>query len=122
MRRGETPDSSPGKLLPRQARADFSPPAQVVNHHASERPRALEVHIEELVLHGFAPADRSRIGAAVERELGRLLAQTGLPPAFIQGMDRRERVDGGAFTAGPGAGADAIGARIAQAVYRGLAR
>ena len=35
----------------------------------------LNLHIEELVLHGFAPGDRYRIGEAVQQELTRLFAE-----------------------------------------------
>lgn len=38
----------------------------------------VELHIEQLVLHGFAPSDRYRIGAAIQQELARLLAQQGI--------------------------------------------
>jgi hypothetical protein len=38
----------------------------------------IEVHIAELVLHGFAPGDRRGVADALEAELGRLLAARGL--------------------------------------------
>lgn len=44
----------------------------------NDHPSPVELHIEELVLHGFAPHDRHRIGDAVERELHRLLAERGI--------------------------------------------
>jgi hypothetical protein len=38
------------------------------------KPRpSINLHIEELVLHGFAPGDRHRISEAVEQELTRLI-------------------------------------------------
>lgn len=76
----------------------------------------VELHIEELVLHGFSPSDRYRIAAAVERELSRLLAEQGTPPTLARGGDIGH-LDGGSFGAKPGAGPEAIGARVAQAVY-----
>ena len=79
----------------------------------------VELHIEELVLHGFSPGDRYRIGAAVERELSRLLAEQGTPPTLARGGDIGH-LDGGSFEAKPGAGVEAIGARVAQAVYGAL--
>jgi hypothetical protein len=121
VQRGETPDRSLRTLIAGQARTEIRPTVRAENHHVPQRSRSLELHIDQLVLHGFAAVDRSRIGAAVERELGRLLAQTDLRSAIGQWTDR-ERIDGGAFTAAPGEGADAIGTRIAQAVYKGLAR
>ena len=68
---------------------------------------SVEVHIDELVLHGFAPGDRRGIGDAVERELARLLAARGLPvPGADVGVAR--------VSAGPAA---PTGGAIAEAVY-----
>lgn len=82
-------------------------------------PAALELHIEELVLHGFAPADRFRIGDAVERELTRLLAEKGM-----HGIGRNsvvvEKLDGGSFKVVPGARPHMIGGQVAQAVHQQL--
>jgi hypothetical protein len=80
---------------------------------------ALDLRIDELVLHGFAPSDRDALAAAVERELTRLLADEGLPAGLPS--TERFRVDGGAFTVRDGAGPDAVGAQVARAVYQGLA-
>ncbi len=84
-------------------------------------PRAIELHIDELVLHGFSPADRLRIGAALEGELARLLAESGIPPelARVSGI---ERVDGGQLELSAGASARDLGAGIAHAVYGSLGR
>ena len=79
---------------------------------------AVRVHIEELVLDGFAPSDRYRIGEAVERELARVLAERGVPPSFLAGSEHA-RLDGGAFDLTPGLAPEAIGDRIAQSVYGG---
>ena len=81
----------------------------------------VELHIEELVLHGFAPADRYRIGAGLERELARLFAAGGVPPLFETSLEV-ERLDGGAFQTSSGARAERIGAQTAQAVYGELRR
>ncbi len=81
----------------------------------------IDLHIEELVLEGFRAADRHRIGAAVERELARLLTERGLPPGLAQGADLA-RLDGGGFEAKPGARPEAVGAQVAGAVYGGLKR
>jgi hypothetical protein len=81
----------------------------------------IDLHIEELVLEGFRPTDRHRIGAAVESELARLLAERGLPPGLAQGADL-PRLDVGSFTAKPGARPEAMGAQVAGAVYGGLKR
>ncbi len=81
----------------------------------------LELHIDELVLHGFAPADRYRIAEAVRAELTRLLTEQGIPPSWLQGGEVA-RLDGGRFDVAPGLKADGIGAQIAQTLYGGLSR
>ena len=81
--------------------------------------KRIELHIEELVLHGFAPADRYRIGDTVQRELTRLLAEQGMPASLIQSGEVA-RLDGGAFEITQGSRAEAIGDQVAQAVYRGM--
>ena len=81
----------------------------------------IELHIEELVLRGFAPGDRYRIGEAVERELIRQFVDQGTPPSLARGREV-SRVDGGAFEVKPGFGAEAIGVQVAQAVYEGFGR
>lgn len=80
------------------------------------RPANIELHIEELVLRGFAPGDRYRIGEALEAELQRLFAEQGAPPSLMQGGEVGH-LDGGAFEAPRAAGAEAIGVRIAQNLY-----
>jgi len=79
----------------------------------------LELHIDELALHGFGPLDRAELGAAVERALGRLIALRGLPPSLVRG-GRTERLDGGCFTVRPGTETDHLADRIARSVYRGF--
>ena len=81
--------------------------------------RPVEVHIEELVLDGFAPADPHRIGDAVERELFRVLARgdgAGLP-LRSQAVDA---VDAGEFHVAADASARSIGAQVARSVLHGL--
>ncbi|HEY0376652.1 MAG TPA: hypothetical protein VGC87_06825 [Pyrinomonadaceae bacterium] len=79
----------------------------------------VELHIEELVLHGFAPSDRYRIGEMVERELARLFAEEGVPAAFTSGLET-PRLDAGAFHVAANSRAEAVGAEVARAVYGGL--
>jgi hypothetical protein len=86
-----------------------------------DRRSPIEVHIERLVLHDFAPGDRRRIGAAVVRELERLLAEGGAP-AGLGRSGALARLDRQSFLVAPGADAAAVGAQVAQAIYRGLAR
>ena len=79
----------------------------------------VRLRIEELVLDGFAPGDRYRIGEAVERELARLLAERGVPGALAAGGEAPQ-LDAGSFELAPTLSAEAIGARVAAAVYGGL--
>ena len=79
----------------------------------------IELHIEELVLHGFSPSDRYRIAEAIERELVQLFSRQSAPPALLGGGEIAY-VDAGALQMQPGAGLDAIGAQVARAVYGGL--
>ena len=79
----------------------------------------VRLHIDELVLHGFAPGDRGRIAEAVQSELIRLFAETGVPPA-LRGGGARERVDAGSFAADARSRPETSGIRIANAVYGGL--
>lgn len=88
-------------------------------------PRALEIHIDELVLHGFSPGDRYPIADAVERELTRLFIQEGLPPSLAHAAEIA-RIDGGAFrVAAVGkqeSKQESTGAHVARAIYGGLRR
>ena len=85
------------------------------------KPQRIELHIEELVLHGFAPGDRYRIGEAVERELTRLFAEQGVPVTFAYDLEAGY-VDAQTFHVAPHANAEAIGAQVAQRVYGVLSR
>lgn len=77
-----------------------------------------ELHIEELVLHGFSPRERYAIGEAVQRELTRLFTEQGIHPSLGQG--RIARLDGGSVLVKQGTRADAIGKQVAQTVYAGM--
>jgi hypothetical protein len=87
----------------------------------SRSPQSVEVNIEELVLHGFAPSDRDRIGMAVEHELMRLFVERKLPSSMVQG-GTIERLDGGQFHLTTDAKANTIGMHVAQTVYGGLSQ
>jgi hypothetical protein len=81
----------------------------------------VEVHIEELVLDGFAPLAAKRVGDAVERELALLVATRGLPTPLH--ADRSPAsLDGGTFPLVACVDDRALGARIAGNAYRSLAR
>ncbi len=85
------------------------------------RPKKIDLHIERLVLHGFAQRDRYRIAEAVERELSRLLAEQGLPQSLAEG-GVIDRLDGGEFKLTHGSRPESTGAQVARAVYGGLSR
>jgi hypothetical protein len=80
--------------------------------------RNFEVTIDELVLTGFAPSDRFHIADAVERELARLLMESGIP-----GLDGNsvaiEGLDAGKFKVS-GARAPGIGRQAAQVLHQQL--
>jgi hypothetical protein len=77
------------------------------------------IEIDELVLHGFPPGDRYRIGEAVQAELTRILGERGLAGAWTAGA-AAARLDAGSFNVAPGMPAAAVGAGAADAVYRTL--
>jgi hypothetical protein len=79
----------------------------------------IELHIDELVLHGFDPRDRHRIGDAVQSELTRLLAERGLRTA--QPFDRAV-VSAGSVTLPRNAQPRAVGSRVARALFGVLRR
>ncbi len=85
------------------------------------RRASIELHIEELVLHGFAPGERYRIGEAVERELARLLTEQGAPHLFSGNVELAQ-IDAGEFNVKQNAKSELIGAQVAQAVYGGMSR
>ena len=78
-----------------------------------------EVHIEELVLEGFAQGDPSQIRDAVGRELVRLLREQGVPSSLSRCREAA-RLDGGAFQTESGVSAEAVGKQVALTVYGGL--
>lgn len=81
----------------------------------------IEIHIEELVLHGFPAGDRYLIGGAAERELVRLFEEQEMPPSLSSGGDF-DRLDAGKFEVQPNAKPEKVASRIAQAVYKGFGK
>ena len=79
----------------------------------------LDLRIDELALHGFEQMDRTELGTAVERALGQLFAQRGLPSSLSRG-GHVESLDGGRFAASPGTSVQEIGGQIARGIYRGF--
>ena len=83
--------------------------------------RPVEIHIEELVLHGFDPGDRHRIARAVQRELAKRFRQGGIPES-VSDSSALASIDAGAIHIPQGAAPWNAGARIGAAIYRGLHR
>lgn len=79
--------------------------------------RRVRITIGELSLRGFAPGDRAALAEGVRRELAERLAVPGALPAESRGIPR---VDAG--TVAPASAPGAAGARVAEAVVKGLAR
>ena len=72
------------------------------------------LNIDELVLHGFAPGDRHRIAAAIQREMTRLITLQGVPDAW---HTNPSAMQGQQFSAAEGANPHALGTAIARSVY-----
>lgn len=81
----------------------------------------IELHIEELVLHGFMPCDRDCVGRALKSELARLLAEGG-PLLSLARNTAIDSLNAGHFEVGQGAKPQTLGTQVALAIYRGLAR
>ena len=85
----------------------------------------IRLHIEELVLHSFAPGDRYAIVDAVQQELSRLLAAQFVNPnskSTLSELSSHEHLDAGAFQIEQGSRPASIGHQIAQAIHGGLAK
>jgi hypothetical protein len=92
-------------------------------------PREIDVHIEELVLHGFELGGRWQIGDAFEQELRGLLTAKGIPPVWLSSPKRTpvwlsspKRIDAGAIRPTSLTKPAQAGAEIAGAAYRGGAK
>lgn len=117
------------ELMPRRGQqpthdvlASLSPVSQ--NRSANAPPLSgssysVELHIEELGLHGFAASERYRIGEAIERELTRLITEQGAPPSIANNIERAQ-MDAGAFNVAPSSNAETIGIQIARVLYGGI--
>ena len=81
--------------------------------------RDIEIHIDELVLHGFANDDLDGIKKAVESELARLIKEQGLPDS-LSSPKSYHRIDAGGFTMPKGTKAGIVGNDIAGSVFSGF--
>lgn len=83
------------------------------------KPARVELIIDELVLHGFAPGDRHAIGDAVQSQLQALLAEQPIAPSSNMAIDRLQLQQA---TVAPGTKSQGIGSEIGRAIYGGLPR
>jgi hypothetical protein len=79
----------------------------------------IELHIEELILHGLRPGDRYRISEELQLELARLLREKDVPSLLAQGGEY-PRINSGTIKIEPASDAQSIGRRIAGTVYESL--
>ncbi len=79
----------------------------------------IDLHIDQMILHGFADIDRDQLAFAVQQELSRLFADESAVTA-IAGSKATARVDGGSFALAPDMGAETIGEHVARAIYGGI--
>ena len=79
------------------------------------KPREINVHIEELVLHGFNPGTRWEVADALRDELRTLLLTQGIPSAWQ--ANPAVLSTGGAQIA-PHSKPAVTGAQIARAVHQ----
>jgi hypothetical protein len=79
----------------------------------------LDVRIDELVLHGFAPHEQHRIRDTLEQALARLFRERGIPPGLANGA-ASPSLDAGDFGVAAGSSPSALGERIALALYERL--
>jgi len=81
------------------------------------RPRSIEVHIGQLVLHGFTYDDRRPIAEAIERELTHLLTDKG---SSLEVSFEVQRINAGEFQLERNGRPESSGTKIARAIYGGL--
>ena len=94
-----------------------APPRAATPVPQAATPPRVELRIDELVLEGVERADAPAVAAAVERELGRLLANRRDWGAG----ESRDRVDAGTIEMPSRGSPEVLGARIARAVHGGFA-
>jgi hypothetical protein len=86
---------------------------------AGQEPPALDVHIGELIFHGFRRNDGDALGAALRAELARSLTHRNVPALFGK-AGSHERVDAGQVSVPKHAPASQIGTHVARAIHAGL--
>jgi len=111
-----TEGAQPLAALPRET---LSAQSRTASDSLSDAGNSVELHIEELVLHGFPAGDRYRVGEALERELTRLFTERDVPSSISHNIEGGS-MDAGSFNVAPGADAETIGIQIARALYEGM--
>jgi hypothetical protein len=83
----------------------------------------IRLHIDRLILDGvfLSPRERPHLQAAVEKELGRLLAERGIGVGLENGV-ALDAVRGGAVQLPQNPSGKGLGKQVAQAVYGGIGR
>ncbi len=79
----------------------------------------IELHIDELVLDGFAGLDGGAVEQALAQVLTRLLAQRGVPASLAGGVSLAG-LDAGAVDLPPGLPSRDVGQRLGHTLYRGI--
>jgi hypothetical protein len=115
-RRAATPSAPEPAALPNQP---FGKMAQQGMHGETAQTRPLELEIGELSIEGFPGIDRDLVGAAIQRELSRLLS-TPDAAGIIEKLGNRIDFDGGNFNMPRSSHPEDIGVAIARALVRGL--
>ena len=86
----------------------------------------VNLHIDRLVLEGLSLSQAREVGAALERELVRLISEQGLPPAWgssgAPGPVAISRLDAVPLDASPNLRPEALGAGIARRVHASVPR
>jgi hypothetical protein len=82
----------------------------------------VELHVEELILHGVAPRDQDAVAHAFSHELTRLLTEQGIPEDLSSGIEGQHVpfLDAGMLDARPGTAPTLLGTRAARLVYAGM--
>lgn len=84
-------------------------------------PASVSIHIEELVLEGFAPSSRYPIAEALQGELTRQLEARGISFG-LQHNTEFEAVPTRSVRIAPGSKPESIGSKLGQAVYGGIGK
>ena len=84
-----------------------------------KNPQTIELHVERLVLHGFAADQRYRISETVKQELARLIETHGVPATLVERVSV-EALEGKSFNVNREPRPQQIGSQVAQAVFRAL--